>query len=84
MSQAKVDQYKKDKANRQKIMKKEKRVAFLEKTILVLIGVAVIGWIGFSVYRYGMPGSSDETTQTAETTDVNMSAISDFYQSVNE
>ncbi len=84
MSQAKVDQYKKDKANRQKIMKKEKRVAFLEKTILVLIGVAVIGWIGFSVYRYGMPGTSDETTQTAETTDVNMSAISDFYQSVNE
>lgn len=82
MSQAKVDKYKKDKANRAKIMKKEKRMAFLEKGVLILVAAAIVGWIGFSVYKYGTPLSSSEETTTDESTDVNMTAINEFYDLV--
>ena len=44
MSQAKVDKYKQDKANRQKIMKR------LEMTGIALMTVLLVGWIGFSIY----------------------------------
>lgn len=50
MSQAKVDQYKKDKANRQKIIKKQKRMHRLEMAAITLVCVLVVGWIGYSVY----------------------------------
>ena len=50
MSQAKVDQYKKDKANRQKIIKKQKMMHRLEMVAITLVCVLVVGWIGYSVY----------------------------------
>ncbi len=50
MSQEKVDRYKEQKANRQKIMKKEKR----EKLMLKIGGYAVVlllvAWVGFSAF----------------------------------
>lgn len=50
MSQAKVDKYKQEKANRQKIMKKQKRLHRLEMTAIALVSVVFIGWVGYSVY----------------------------------
>lgn len=50
MSQQKVDKYKQDKANRQKIMKKEKLMQRLEMTAVALVCVVLIGWMGYSVY----------------------------------
>ncbi len=50
MSQEKVDRYKEQKAHRQEIYKKEKRILALEKTAGILICVAVVAWIGYSVY----------------------------------
>lgn len=50
MSQAKVDKYKKNKANRQKIMKKEKWMHTLEMTVIALVCVAFVGWVGYSIY----------------------------------
>lgn len=48
MSQAKVDQYKKEKANRKETMAKEKRKSMIARicgiTVCVVLGV----WIGFS------------------------------------
>ena len=45
MSQAKVDKYKKEKANRQKIMKKEKRLHRLEMTAIGVVCAVFVGWI---------------------------------------
>ncbi len=51
MSQAKVDRYKEEKKNREKIMKKQKMEWLLTKIGLCIFGVAVLGWAGFSVYQ---------------------------------
>ena len=85
MSQAKVDRYKEEKANRTKIIRKEKRIALLEKLLIALVCFAVVFWIGFSVYRYGGSATSSDTADTtAETTDVDLSAINGFYSAISE
>lgn len=50
MSQKKVDAYKKEKANREQIIKKEKRVLKLEKLLAVVVGLVLVCWVGFSIY----------------------------------
>ena len=50
MSQKKVDAYKVQKANRDKIIKREKRILMLEKLAGIVICLAAVAWIGFSVY----------------------------------
>lgn len=51
MSQAKVDRYKEEKKNREKIMKKQKRQAFLLRLAGTVVAIVLVGWIGFSVYQ---------------------------------
>ena len=48
MSQAKVDKYKAEKANRKEIMAKEKSQKMLIKIIGSVIGVVLVAWIGVS------------------------------------
>ena len=48
MSQEKVNRYKKDKANRQKIMKREKIIRRLEITIAAVVVVGLLIWFTFS------------------------------------
>lgn len=50
MSQKKVDAYKKEKANRDKIIKKEKRILLIEKIVGLVVCLAAVCWIGYSVY----------------------------------
>ncbi len=50
MSQEKVDQYKKEKANRKQNMRKEKLHNVLRKCMVGLVGVLLVGWIGWSAY----------------------------------
>ncbi len=50
MSQKKVDAYKKEKANREQIIKKEKRMLKLEKLLAVVVGLVLVCWVGFSIY----------------------------------
>lgn len=51
MSQKKVDAYKQKKANRDKLIKKEKRILMLEKLAALVVCLAAVCWIGFSVYN---------------------------------
>lgn len=64
MSQEKVDKYKKDKANRKKIIKKEKRLAFLRTSIITLIVIAFFVYLGYSVVDKAgwLKKSSEEET----------------------
>ena len=48
MSQAKVDKYKAEKANRKEIIAKEKRQKMLIKIVGSIVGVALVAWIGVS------------------------------------
>ena len=50
MSQEKIDKYKKDKANRKKLIAKQKRQEFLEKSVVTLIGLALVAFIVISAY----------------------------------
>ncbi|MGC4019380.1 MAG: hypothetical protein QM793_09270 [Muricomes sp.] len=51
MSQEKIDRYKKEKANRKQIMKKQRRINILRRAGISLIALALVGWLGFSVYQ---------------------------------
>ena len=51
MSQEKVDRYKKEKANRKQIMKREKRLLNLEKAGGCILCAAILFWAGYSVYN---------------------------------
>ena len=72
MSQAKVDRYKEQKANRKEIMKKEKRMRTLRNCVATLVIVALLGWIGVSGYQMV---STDQENQAVE---VDYSAINDY------
>lgn len=80
MSQEKVDRYKNEKANRQKIQKREKRVFFLEKMAALLICAVVVGWIGYSAY--GVVTREDTSEQEATVTEMDIDAITDYLQNL--
>ena len=48
MSQAKVDQYKKEKANRKDTLAKEKRQKMIMKICAGTVLVALVAWVGIS------------------------------------
>ena len=50
MSQEKVDRYKEQKANRKQIMAREKRRKFLIKVCAGVIALALVCWLGYSIY----------------------------------
>lgn len=79
MSQKKVDNYKKSKANRSKEQKKELFYDWLEKIVGVLVCVALVAWIGYSVYE------KVEQKQDAVVTETTMdtSALDEYMTSVN-
>lgn len=48
MSQAKVEKYKEQKANRKQTMKKEKVQRIVRNSIAAVVVVAALGWVGYS------------------------------------
>ncbi|MDO4617627.1 MAG: hypothetical protein Q4B03_09280 [Lachnospiraceae bacterium] len=82
MSQEKVDRYKQEKANRQKIMKREKirtRLSILAATVVM---VGLIGWFSAAVYQNAKATSAANTsaeTITLDTSDVD-TYLSDLAQ----
>lgn len=74
MSQAKVDRYKAEKANRKKIMKKQKTIRAISTACATVVCVVVLGWIGYSAYGY----FHTEETKTVARTEVNMDALNDY------
>lgn len=77
MSQAKVERYKKEKANRKEILKKEKAKSLAVRIAGTAICIALIGWIGYSGY------SRWEASQPAKTTEITMDALSDYLSNLS-
>ncbi len=71
MSQAKVDRYKKEKADRKKTMRKEKIMRNVKRGVAV-IAVAIVGWFGYSAYDLH---SSNQEREVAE---VNYDSVKDY------
>lgn len=78
MSQAKVDRYKYEKANRKEIMKKEKAKARTRIAIFSLVVLLLAGWLGYSGVQL------ITANQPSETIEVDYSAVSDFMNSLEE
>lgn len=76
MSQAKVERYKEQKANRKEIMKKEKRAKVLRNTLTGIVLVAVLGWVGYSGVTYYI---AHRPRPTAE---VNYTSVADYVESL--
>lgn len=65
MSQEKVDRYKEQKANRKQIMAREKRKKLLIKICAGVIALALVGWLGYSIYdTVNKPDTSDVAITT--------------------
>lgn len=50
MSQEKVNRYKEEKANRKQILEKEKRRKNMMKICAAVVALALVCWLGYSVY----------------------------------
>ena len=78
MSQEKVDKYKKDKANRKKIMRKERAMSIVRKVILTLVALALVGWLGYSAYD--IYDSNQERTVAEE----NFDSVTEYLNGLSE
>ena len=76
MSQAKVEQHKKDKANRKKIMAKERAQRIAARVCAIVVLVAIVGWAGYTGYQYY------ESTPT-KTIYTNTSDLNNYIQSLD-
>ena len=78
MSQKKVDVYKKEKANREKLIKKEKRILMLEKLAGIAVCVVAVCWIGFSVYDK----SQEDKETVGQKTEMDTAALDEYLSSL--
>lgn len=76
MSQKKVDQYKKEKANRKQILRREKIKHNVTMACTTVVCVAVVGWLGYSAYGYFH--KQDKKTETPTQTEVDMTALNEY------
>ncbi len=82
MSQAKVDRYKEEKKNREKIMKKQKLEWTLTKLGLGVFGVVLVGWVAIAaVQRANMQDTI--VTEVRDYT-VDTSALDEYLSSLVE
>ena len=81
MSQEKVDRYKKEKANREKIMRRERWITRLEVTAFVVVLAALIGWFSVAVYQNSV--AEKKANRTTETTTMNVTDIQNYLRETN-
>ena len=77
MSQEKVNRYKEEKANRKQLLAKEKRHKFFMKICGGVIALALVCWLGYSVYDMATrPDTSDIA--------INTTALDDYLGGLEE
>ncbi len=76
MSQQKVDQKKLDKKNRRSILRKKKIEEIASIVVASIIGLAIVVWVGFSVYTKVQ--ETAKANATYEYNEIDTSAIQDY------
>lgn len=77
MSQEKVNRYKEEKANRKQIMAKEKRHKRLMQLCAGVIALALVCWLGYSIYD--MATRPDTSALT-----INATALDEYLNGLDE
>ncbi len=77
MSQEKVDRYKKDKANRKQVMRKQKIKGIVRKAIVSLAALALVGWLGYSAWE------SYDSNKVRPVAEVNYDSVSDYLNTLS-
>lgn len=77
MSQEKVDRYKKEKANRKQIMRKQKIMSYVRKVVLGIVALALVGWLGYSAWQMYDSGKERIVAE------VNYDSINDYVNSLS-
>ena len=72
-----VDRYKQEKVNRKQIMRKQKLMNNMRKGVLVVVALALIGWLGYSAYDIYESGKERTVSE------VNYDAVSDYLNGLN-
>lgn len=80
MSQEKVDRYKEQKRNRDKLIRKEKREWMVTKLALLLVAVVLVVWVGVSAY--GIIQSGDSTVTELPSYTLNTTALDDYLDAI--
>ncbi len=83
MSQEKVDKYKKEKANRKKIIARQKRHEFFARLAVGVVTIAFFGFIIVSAY-FKWFDKKDETTAEAATYSLSEEEISSVWEAYTE
>lgn len=83
MSQQKVDKYKKEKNNRDKLQKREKRTFHLEMFGVAVVCIAMVAWIGYSAYDL-ITREDPDAEQQVVTTEMDVTALSDYLSSLSQ
>ncbi len=78
MSQEKVDRYKKEKANRKQIMRKQRIMNVVRKCVLTVAALALVGWLGYSAY------DTYTVNQERESVSVNYDALNTYMENLAE
>ncbi|MBO6129831.1 MAG: hypothetical protein J6P79_13205 [Pseudobutyrivibrio sp.] len=81
MSQEKVDQKKYDKLHRKSLLRKKKLENALGIACVSIISVAIVAWIGFSVYKKVETAAAENVTY--EYFDIDTSGIQDYLATLN-
>jgi predicted negative regulator of RcsB-dependent stress response len=76
MSQEKVNKYKEEKANRKANMRKDRMKSMVRRTILLVLSVALVGWVGFSAY------DTWQNNRPRDMVTVNYESITDYLQTL--
>lgn len=78
MSQAKVDRYKEEKANRKKNIRKQRIMNVVRKCVLSLVALALVGWLGYSAY------DTYESNQERPVASVNYDAVNNYLSTISQ
>ncbi len=76
MSQEKVDKHKEEKANRRKVMRREKIYGYLRRCAVAVVALALVAWIGYSALNVY------QSNRTVETVEIDYSAFDDLSESL--
>lgn len=80
MSQVKVDYNKEQKYNRKKLVKKQKIERVIGTIAATLVAVALIGWVGFSMYNKQQAEKAANITKLT----LDASALSEYTSELND
>lgn len=72
MSQAKVDRYKEEKANRKKNMQKEKAKQAMRRLAIGIVSLALVGWLGYSAYNIY------DSKKPVDSAEIDYTAVTDY------